>query len=73
LNLPCGGSHLAEFARESNFADEFNVARHFLNAGSSGKLSMTVFENSGCSEPSSLRYFLTHSVIEKELYYCSQQ
>lgn len=48
--------------KESSFAEEFNVDRHFRNAGSSWKSSITVFENSGWSDPSSLRYFFTHSI-----------
>jgi hypothetical protein len=47
---------------DSSFSDEFKVARYFLNAGSSGKSSMTVLEKSGCLEPSLLMYFLTHSI-----------
>ncbi|RWW31672.1 hypothetical protein BHE74_00011550 [Ensete ventricosum] len=39
--------------KESSFAEEFNVDRHFRYAGSSWKSSITVFENSGWSDPSS--------------------
>lgn len=46
---------------DSILAEDFNVALHFVYAGSSGNSSITVFVNSGCSDPSSSKYFLTHS------------
>lgn len=51
--------------KESNLADEFNVALHLRNAGSSENSSITVFVNSGMLEPSSLVYFFTHSTETK--------
>lgn len=47
---------------DSSFDAEFKVALHFLNAGSSGKSSITVMSNSEWSDPSSFKYFLTHSM-----------
>lgn len=47
--------------KESNLSDELSKVRHFLNAGSSAKSSLTVVENSGWLDPSSPKYFFTHS------------